>query len=343
MKKKIRVLVTCLLLVLVVTACGSASYDKAMTEAVTNGYAYEYGAVTEEKDVWMESDTLLAGGTANSSGSYKSDSGQEILTGEKLVYTCDLTIQTLDYENCVQTIKDNINTYKGIIESETENDEAYRWYYEDYVKKSGTRYLYLEVRIPSGKYYEFLDTLEGNGKIVSKSSFVENISKQYYETDAMIQSLEIQQDRLLEMMQKAYDIEDMITIESRLSEVQYQLSLYKNQLASMDSDVEYSTIKINVEEVMEYKQDEPMVKTNTFLDRLKNTFAETWEFFLEMLEGMLFFAIRMLPIALVVGVIAFVIRLIIVTDKKKRLRKMQDMQQAQAAALQNDFQNPSQQ
>lgn len=329
MKKKMRVFAMIAALVLVLTACGSSmSKSESM-----NGGSYDYGNAYDTVEVVVEEWDEAESGNASygtNTGTGASGSGEEVLTGDKLVYTCDLTIQTLDYEECVDTIKKNISTYNGIIERETESDNAYKWYYEDYVKKSGTRYLNLTIRIPSGKYYEFLDTLEGTGKIISKSSYVENISKQYYETSAMIESLEIQQDRLLDMMEQTTSIEDMITIEARLSEVQYQLSLYKNKLASMDADVEYSTITIRVEEVMEYIQEQPVVKTNTFLDRLWNTLVETWEFFLDMLEGLLFFVIRIIPVALVVGVIVLIVRLIVRRHKKKKAAKMQNAQNPQS-------------
>ena len=193
MKKKMRVLTLITALILVLTACGSsmsdANFGTSMDKAESmNGGGYDYGMSydTEEwvtDEIWVEEEKGNASYGTGSSTDGSSGSG-EILTGEKLVYTCDLTIQTLDYEECVETIKNNIATYNGIIERETESDDAYRWYYEDYVKKNGTRYLNLTIRIPSEKYYEFLDTLEGTGKIISKSSYVENISRQYYETGA---------------------------------------------------------------------------------------------------------------------------------------------------------------
>ncbi|MBQ7955606.1 MAG: DUF4349 domain-containing protein [Lachnospiraceae bacterium] len=319
MKKKISALLLIFMLAVSTAACGGSS-DMAMggsnkAEAM-DSYYYDYGV---EEEVWAES-----GGTMDSGVATGGSSGtNEVITGDKLVYTCDLTIQTLDYDNCVQTIKDNIKKYSGIIESESEYDDAYRWYYTDYVKQSGTRSMNIIIRIPSAKYYEFLDTLEGNGKIISKNSYVENISRQYYETGAMIDSLEIQQERLLEMMEQTGSIEDMITIEARLSEVQYQLSLYKNQLASMDADVEYSTITISVEEVMEYIQDEPVKKDNTFLDRLQNTLVETWDFFWEMLEEILFLFIRLIPALIVIAVVLLIVNLIIRSVKKRKLRKLQ--------------------
>ena len=177
MRRKMRILCIGAALIMMLTACGSSmematdSMEKAdmMVSGDYNyGYNYEYGYdagmsdnmaeewVTDE--VWVETEKEYgsAGLTASGSNSSMGNNGSnEMLTGDKLVYTCDLTLQTLDYDACVEAIKNNINTYKGIIESETENDNAHRWYYEDYVKTGGTRYLYLTIRIPSEKYYEF--------------------------------------------------------------------------------------------------------------------------------------------------------------------------------------------
>lgn len=331
MKKRLGLLLMTMLLAVSMVACGSSAemMTSSANKAENSGGYYDYDYDGSYDMVMEEAEMEMGTGGTASNGSI---GGEEILTGEKLVYTCNLTLQTLQYDSCVQEIKNNIQAFKGIIESESESDDAYRWYYSDYVKKSGTRYLHMTIRIPSENYYEFLDTLDGKGKIISKDSYVENISRQYYETSAMIKSLEIQQDRLLEMMEKATSIEDMITIEARLSEVQYQLSLYKNQLASMDADVEYSTITIRVEEVMEYTEDEPVVKTNTFGDRLKNTLVETWEFFLAMLEGILFLAIRLLPVALVLGVfVAFIVAVV-----KLSIKRSERKQQKKAAMAQQD-------
>lgn len=340
MRRKMRVFCLGAALIMMLTACGSSmgmATDSVSKSEAMAGKDYDYGMSYDVAEEWVTDDNWVETEKENGSAGYGgaggngNSAGEEILTGDKLVYTCDLTMQTLDYDACVEAIKKNINTYNGIIERETENDDAYRWYYEDYVKMNGTRYLNLTIRIPSQKYYEFLETLEGNGKIISKSSYVENISRQYYETGAMIQSLEIQQDRLLEMMEQTKSIEDMITIEARLSEVQYQLSIYKNRLASMDADVEYSTITIRIEEVMEYIQEEPVVKTNTFGDRLWNTLVETWEFFLEMLEFLLFFIIRMIPVAIVLGTVVLITLFIIRCNRKKKARR--------AANAQNNLQN----
>lgn len=241
------------------------------------------------------------------------------LLEEKLVYYCNLEIETLDYPATMTSIKDTITRYGGIIQSERESDSGHDWYYENYRKTSGTMRNYLEVRVPSKEYNNFLAELDGVGKVISKSTSVDNISQQYYDTTAQIEALRIQEKNLLGMLEKCETIEDMITVEQRLSEVQYELNNLQTTRRYMDMDVAYSYVNIGVTEVMEYRQDRDPVRRNTFADRLKNTFLSTGRGFLSFLEGLLFLAIRLSPYILIIAVICFVF----FRDKIKRFREEQ--------------------
>lgn len=345
MKKKLfSVIAAVSALAMVLTGCGSAAKSETMSDmTVSNGYydggnfdtAVEYypeedyyEEFKEEPDYGMASGStgnLIASNTTSEKG-VGADGQNTVINGEKLVYTCNLEMETLHYDQSIQRIRDSIAKYEGFVESENEYDDAYRWYYEDYTKTSGTKHMSLTVRIPTKYYNDFLNGIEGEDKVISKQSYVDNISRQYYDTSAKIEALKIQQDRLLEMLEQAKEIDDMIAVEARLSEVQYQLNSAKTSLASMDADVAFSTITLNVREVMEYTRDVEPVKKNTFGDRLKNTLFDTWEFFWEMLEGLLFLVIRLIPLAIVGGVIAVIVVLVVKSYKKKKMKKMAAMQ-----------------
>ena len=65
-------------------------------------------------------------------------------------------------------------------------------------------------------------------------------------------------------------MEDIITIESRLSEVRYQIESMESQLRTFDNQVDYSTVHINVEEVEHYT---PQPEKSTW-ERIKSGFGE---------------------------------------------------------------------
>jgi hypothetical protein len=278
-------------------ASSNSYYDYGYTdttESVSDDYSYEY----DEYDDYSYDDE------SNSTN----DVNDITLLEEKLVYKCDLSIETTEYDSTISYIKDTISKYNGIIQTEQENDSSYNWYYSDYVKTSGTMSDYLEVRVPSEDYSSFIDDLGGTGKIVSKTTNVENISQEYYDTSSSIEALKIEQKRLLEMMESCTEIDDMIAVEQRLSEVESELSKLTTNLKYMDTDVAYSYVNISVEEVIEYGKYTDPVKTNTFIDRLKNTFTDTWEGFLKFLENLLFLIINLIPYAILILVLMVIYR-----------------------------------
>lgn len=324
------------------TGCGSSGGGKAMISsdsaapaentAAPQEYYESYDVGIANDDYAMDSvesaeiaaETMAKGGDAAA----EQTQNQESLTllEEKLVYYCNLDIETLDYPSTMSSIRDTIASHGGIIQSESESDSGEEWYYENYRKTSATMHNYLEVRIPSENYDSFLSELDGVGKIISKSTRVDNISQRYYDTTSQIEALKIQEKNLLAMMEKCETIEDMIAVEQRLSEVQYQLSDLQTSRRYMDMDVAYSYVNINVTEVMEYRRDSEPVRRNTFIDRLKNTVLSTGKGFLAFLEGLLFLLISLTPYILIIAAVCFIffrkkIRHFIETRKTKKRQK----------------------
>ena len=253
---------------------------------------------------------------------------------EKLVYTCNMTLETIVYEDTITALRSLIKQYDGIIQQENYSDSAPDWYYTNYRKTNGTLTAYIVVRIPSAHYREFLAGIEGQGKVVSSDQSVENITRRYSETQTTISSLETQEKRLLEMMETAETIDEMLAIEDRLTDVQNELQILRNRLSEMDTDVAYSTVNLTIREVIEYTPEVDPVKTLTFGDRLKNTLEESWDTFTDFLEGLLFFVIRATPILLVIGAISLGIMFIIIGSVKSSKKRAEKKAAKKAAAAQ---------
>jgi hypothetical protein len=62
-------------------------------------------------------------------------------------------------------------------------------------------------------------------------------------------ALQEEEKRLLSFMEDAESIEDLITIEDRLTNVRYQLESMESQLRTYDNQVNYSSVHMNIEEV----------------------------------------------------------------------------------------------
>ena len=293
--------------------CGSGYANSSTGDQMYEGAAADYEEAKEEAyttaDTYDEAVGADAGGGANDISQKDREAGTDEsgnLAEQKLIYTADITIQTQTFQDTFSAVKDAISKVGGFVESESTTDSAWNWYYSDYKKSSGTLRSFITVRVPSSKYREFLGLLEGtDGKITSRSEYVQNITKRYNDQSILIESLEKQETRLMEMMDKAETIEDMITIESRLSEVQTQLNQARNTLSGYDTDVNYSTINVQIEEVLQYSSQKVQ---QTFVERLGNTFTRSWRDFGEFMQDLILAIVYLFPVIIAVIIILVILR-----------------------------------
>ena len=294
---------------------GTGGYSGAYSMKAENSAAFEEpsaaqpAAQSSAEDVSYRED---GAGTPGTEGQTESD------TEQKLVYSANLSLQTLSYEETAKGIRDLVKKYKGIIESESESDSNWNWYRSSDSDPKMT--LYLTIRIPTEHYEDFLAGLEGSGRVVSRNVWVDNITRSYYDQKAVLKGLELQEERLLSMMEKAETIEDMIAVEARLTEVQTQLNQARTKLSGMDFDVAYSTVNLSLEEVTRYV---PQETSSSFLDRLKETCIDAGYTFLGALQSLLFAFIYLLPYAAALLILFLIVRFLYRRAKARRQKKNQ--------------------
>ena len=324
MKRKELVAVAILTAALCLSGCGGASMsspneahsyvskEAGYSAAESAAGAYEYDAMPESAD--MEEAAMDESYKADT-GSGMGESALRAQDGQKIVYTASLSIQSLEYDKSAASIRRKIKEAGGFSEAESEYDKDYNWY--RYTSSSDhTRSLSITARIPSDKFEAFLNSLDGDGKIMSKSVNAENISQVYANKETYKKALEKEQERLLAMMDKAETIEDMIAVESRLSEVERQLNSYKTDLAQMDKDVEYSTVYIDLQEVKRYTE---TVEKTTFREKIGYAFEDAISSFRDFCEGIVLFVVRNFPFLII---LAILIALFVRWLRKRRAQKI---------------------
>ena len=307
MKMRIRMLAALLAAVFVATGCGaSAKYESAASAPM---------AVTEEAAVEEYYGDEMAEMEAGGSGvKTTAEISKTANVQRKLIRTFDLSIQTKEFDEVLSNIQEKVQELGGYIEnSSLDGGSAY---YERY-----NRYSNMTVRIPSDKLDGFIANVKETANVTYISESTEDITLRYVDAESRKIALETERDRLLELLEKAETVEDIITIEGRLSEVRYQLESYASQLRTFDNQVDYSTVHINVEEVERYT---PQPEKSTW-ERIKSGFAEN---VYRVTNGIKNFAIEFviaIPI-MIIWVIGIAVAILLGRKifKKKRQRKEKD-------------------
>lgn len=316
--RKILSILLCAILALSLCACSASKQEVSdslvgsINGAPSYDSSFESGSFAPETDKVVDSimpESPAEDGTSTSTDDY--------LQSQKLIYTCNIKMQSKTFENTMQAIKALIVEHNGFVESEKLSDNSYSWYYSDYEKSGATLSASLTIRIPADNYNSFLNAMSGHGKILAKSENVQNITKQYSETSSKITMLEKEEQMLLEMMEKCTTISEMITVEERLARVQQQLVSYRNTLSGMDSNVAFSTIYLSLDEVVEYQPDP--VEPPTFIERVIDAVKDSAASFAETAEELFIAIIYLAPYAVIIAILFVVFRLRIKAKRKARL------------------------
>lgn len=231
MKKKsmISLLVTLALLLGLLAGCGATS-----KETVRGTYSNSSAA---------PADTVETAEGALEYGDM--DSTTALPESRKWIITVDLSAETEDLDTLLTALTAHISALEGYVEDQNiYNGSAY----------SSRRYRYanLTVRIPAAQVDDFTQDVAGLANVVSNNKSLEDVTLQYTDTETRIAALETEKDRLLELMEQAETMADLLEIESRLTQVRYELESYSAKLRLYDNQIDYATIYLNIEEVQEY-------------------------------------------------------------------------------------------
>ncbi len=295
------------LIVMTLTGCGGKASDNyAIAETTAAMAMSEAGIYGVSADIEMTDQSV-----ANAIGE---DSSITENAYRKLIKTVSLDVETEEFDSLLLKLENRVKELNGYIESS--NVRGNSRYIEN-------RYSNMTVRIPSAELDSFVSEVSEISNITWKSENVDDITLTYVDIESRKKALEIEQERLLTLLEKAESVEDIITIESRLSEVRYELQSYASQLLVYDNQVEYSTVYLNISEVKRLTpQEEPGM-----WERITTGFSDNLSGALMLLENLVVDVIIMIPYwgILVIAVVAAILicRGISRAQKKKKNKKQE--------------------
>ena len=173
------------------------------------------------------------------------------------------------------------------------------------------------IRIPAQNLDQFVSQVGENANVTSSSESTENVTLTYVSTQSREEALEVEQDRLLELLENAETMEDLLTIESRLTDVRWELENYASQLRVLDNQVNYSTIHLNVWEV----EEPTVIVERTVWQKIGDGFVRNtrnvWNGLVDLFVWFLTVIPYLVPLAVIGGAVLLGIKL----GKKRKQRK----------------------
>lgn len=242
----------------------SANFNGSTEDAYAA--AGDYAAVTEEDSadsgsVELSQETLLSQNVPNSEenpttdpspSSHASSEISQTPVERKLIRNVNMDLETRDFDGLTKAISDVVTSFGGYIEQSDISGNSLNWSGD-----RSSRYSSITARIPSDRLDDFLTEVSSQGNVTYKNESVQDVTLQYTDMTSRKKTLQMEQKRLWELLEKAESVDAVIALESRLSEVRYQLESLESQLRTLDNQIVYSTVYLSIQEVQVLTSTDP--------------------------------------------------------------------------------------
>jgi len=192
-----------------------------------------------------------AGDTSAPAGAENADDGGSaaIHANTKRILTAEMDLETKAFDQANQALEEAVEEMGGWFESRS-------------VYQGGSyRNLSCVVRVPSEKFQAFLERAGQVAHVVNQSDYSEDVSEAYYDSEARLATQRTKLERLQTLLAQASSMEDIISLESAISDTELQIEFLTGSLRKYDSLINYSTVTVYLREVYRLSSDEEIPVT----------------------------------------------------------------------------------
>jgi len=300
MKKLIALFIS---LVLVISLCACSS--KSAGSSYNKGYAPET-AYDDALDIGFTADSS-ENTSMGSDGKYTDSASKENL-GYKIIKNARLRLISRNFDEDIASIEKLLNEYEGYVSS-SEIQGTKPEAYGDYGRTAS-----LVVRIKQENLDAFLQSTGNLCEVTYKNISTDDVTTQYFDTQSRLKVYQTQYDRIIELIAKAENIEDLITLEAELTRITYEIESLTTDIKRWDNLISYSTVTINITEKNTLSN---ISSNNSFFGKIAEGFLSTLSsvgvFFAELFAGIIIYS----PVLIIFAVVLVVI---IVILKKKNIK-----------------------
>lgn len=253
-------------------------------------------------------------------GSKDEDIGYKI-EPDKIITTVSMNFETKDFEKSITTLNQLLVDSKGYISNSNISNNDH--YYETQSYKNGS----FTIRIPRDNVTQFKSGVNEIGNVINENTSKDDVTQHYNDTESRYAVLVIKEERLLSLLERAEKIEDIIRLETELSNVIYEKERLKSTLVQLDDKIDYATFHFSIREVAKTTNTETV--ETTFMTKIKNAFDDSMYSFKKKLEDFAIKTVYKLPTLLIwliilLGAYKLGIKKAIKRIKKEKTKKIKE-------------------
>ena len=298
MKKFVSLTLAVLMVLSLLSGCGGSSMAK------------DAAAPAARQEMAEEAPMMMASGSMTND--MAGEVGQSVPnTEQKLIKTIRMETETEDLDALLPQINAKISALGGYVE----NQELYNGSsYSSYRHRSAS----LTVRIPAEQLDSFTEDVKGVSNVVSYNESTENVTLRYVSTESRMKALDVEQERLLELLSKAENMSDLLEIEARLTDVRYELENVTSQLRVLANQVDYATVHLYISQVKAYTETEEQTVWQRIGSGFKENLKDMGENLTDFFVWIVTYSPQLILWAVVIAVAVTVLRKKIAKRKAKK-------------------------
>ena len=160
-----------------------------------------------------------------------------------VIYTAYLTLEVDSVDDAIAQIMQTASAVGGYVAG------------MDVYTRDDAKAGYITIKVPQKSFYQVLDQLKQLGEVKGETINTEDVTEQYIDLQARLNNLQKQEQRLLEILEMAETVDEILAVEKELERVRGEIESLTGQLQYIERRVNYSTITINLVE----KTEEPWI------------------------------------------------------------------------------------
>ncbi|MBE7176874.1 MAG: DUF4349 domain-containing protein [Mucilaginibacter polytrichastri] len=192
---------------------------------------------------------------------------------QQLLKEGELTFETGDISATRNRLQAQIKKVKGYIDSENQESTQY-----------SPKTITLTARIPAAQFETFLQNITSKGdQVISKNIRSTDVTTQYIDNKARLESRKALEKRYLELLQKTNKVSEIIEIENKLSQIRGEIESAQGQFNYLLKQIEYSKL-----DLVFFVRNDAQDSKPGFIYKFKTAFADS----IDVLSGLFFNLIR---------------------------------------------------
>lgn len=127
------------------------------------------------------------------------------------------------------------------------------------------------VRVPSERLDDFLTELDQLGQTVVRSESAEDVTGKYVDTQSRMDTLKAQKEKLDEMLNGCEDVNELIAIDDKLTDVIASIESLEGDLRRQKSQINYSRVTLTLTELVQTTSE----TSDSLSERMQTGFNES--------------------------------------------------------------------